>query len=49
MGKAVTNSTKSDLNFGDYLLQRYVNEKKQANKLRIVSLPLNDNILHSNK
>ncbi|KJJ86219.1 hypothetical protein M573_136001 [Prevotella intermedia ZT] len=49
MGKAVTNSAESNLNFGDYLLQRYFDERKQANKLRIVSLPLNDNILHSNK
>ncbi|AGB29097.1 hypothetical protein Prede_1803 [Prevotella dentalis DSM 3688] len=38
MGKAVTNSAKSDLNFGDYLLQRYFDERKQANKLRTVSL-----------
>ena len=49
VGKAVTNSAISDLNFGDYLLQRYFDERKQANKLRTASLPLNDNVLRSNK
>ncbi|EGQ15029.1 hypothetical protein HMPREF9419_1200 [Prevotella nigrescens ATCC 33563] len=49
MGKTVANSAKSDLNFGDYLPQRYFDERKQANKLQTVSLPLNNNVLHSNK
>ena len=35
MRKAVTNSAKFDLNFGDYLLQRYFDERKLVNKLQI--------------